>query len=316
MDLPVVLIKLRDYIFWFGPAYLVAIGLGAASELLIRHFLALPAEEAPKRPAKRPGQPGEPPDNIPSVRSNLFLESWLRLGMGRRSVFQQLPEHVSLPLYIWASIVSPSASWLAVIVTAQLSWALAIARLGLALIMASLLAALVPFVVRGRDEVRLLSRGEVGVAETNETGLPRYSAHLRQWGRAFQRRFAETSDGFLLAAGLGAVLFGLGPGLYSILHETLAGPLSYLLDSIVGVALPIVPGADAPLVAALQVKGTDAGGLVAIMLTISATPWSLLRDLKAALGTRATLAYLGAVLLLAATLAWLVSPMFASVGVL
>lgn len=305
MDLPVALIKLRDYIFWFGPAYLVAIGLGAASELLIRHFLAFPAEEAPKRL----GQPGAPPDNIPSVGSNLFLEAWLRLG--RRPVIERLPANVSLPFYVWASMVSRSTSWLAVIVTAQMSWALAIARLGLGLLMASLLAALIPFVVRGQGVVRLLSWGAL-----HEADAPRFLEYVRQWGRAFQRRFADTSDAFLFAAGLGAVLFGLGPGLYSLLSETLAGPVSYPLGAIVGVALPLTPGADAPLLAALQVKGMDTGGLVAFMLTVPAAPWSLVRDLKAALVTRATFAYLGLVLLLAALLAWVVSPILVSVGML
>ena len=183
MDIPVVLIKLRDYLLWFGPAYLIAIGLGAASEVVIRRLLArYPATaEAPRKSTHAASTP------LTSVEPNLVLVVWLRI-VGRLDP----PHCVPLQLYLWASIWAQSVSWLPLLVTAQLGWALSILRLGFALIMASLLAALVPLIVPGG---RALS---IEIAHVDE-GLPAPMPPI-EWWRAFQRRFNESSNGLALAA--------------------------------------------------------------------------------------------------------------------
>jgi|GEM_PF-4814164 len=300
MDIPVVLIKLRDYLLWFGPAYLVAIGLGAVAEVALRRIQALstPAGAA-QREAAHPGK-------VDTTERHLLLDIWLR-GLrvtGRTKSSHDMPLH----LYIWSSVTAHSFSWLALLVTAQISLALALLRLGFALIMASLLGALVPLFVSDREAYNTESpRSSEGV----RAGLP----HL-EWWRAFQKRFSESSNEFVLAAGLGALLFGLSPGLYSVLGATLTAPLSYLSGAALGIVTPFVPGTEAPLVAALQTKGVGPGAIIAFMLAVSATSWGLLRDIKRQFGTRTLTIYLLVTALLAALLGALAEPILTAVGVM
>lgn len=297
MDVPVVLIKLREYLLWFGPVYLIAISLGAVSEVIMRRLLGLPSADA------EVPQKGGPTARNPltSINPNLVLLGWLRLA-GRLDPSQRVP----LQLYLWASLTAQSVSWVALLVTAQFGWALSLLMLGFALMMASLLATLAPLIIPGG---RALS---FEIAHAGD-GSPAPKLHV-EWWRAFQRRFNESSNGLILAAGLGALLFGLAPGIYSTFKVALAAPLSYLFGSAVGILGLFAPGTDAPLLAALQTRGGDSGAFIALMLAVPVSSWSLLRELKGVAGVRAAFTYLAAAWLLVAVMAWFFSFLLSTIG--
>ena len=298
MDLPVVLIKLRDYLLWFGPAYLVAISLGAVAEVALRRLQAL---SAPAEVAQRETAHLRNPANAATTERQLL--DILPGLIGRQKPSHDLPLH----LYIWSSVTSHSLSWLALLVMAQISWALALLRLGFALIMASLLGALVPLFVADNQASNIESPRS-SVAEL------RVLPHI-EWWRAFQKRFSESSNEFVLAAGLGALLFGLAPGLYSVLGVAFATPLSYISGATLGILTPFVAGTEAPLVAALQTKGVGPGAIIAFMLAVSATPWGFLRDLTRRFGPRVAAIFVVIASILAALIGALTEPLLSALGV-
>lgn len=279
MDLPTIAVKLRDYLFWFAPAYLAAIALGAAVEVAIRRWLLPPRFPSPSPfpsnpdfgPSRR--SPSPPPGRRvraadadadadadasvppPAIEPGLFLDVWLQgQGMGRKGKRKQAgyarPSEVPLQLYVWASLTSHSASWVALLVAAQISWPLAILRLGLALVLASLLASIVPLLSPASQEVNL-RLSTVGSSGHGQPPPPDYAPALAaspspvspvaQWWSLFQRRFTESVNTLLLAAALGALLFGLGPGLATTLRTVLTMPLSLVLGAAIGIAAPLAP---------------------------------------------------------------------------
>src|SRR5213593_3028961 len=100
MDLPVVLIKLRDYILWFGPAYLLAIGLGAALEVALRRLLR-----------QSTNVEGLAPDG-----DLLYIVCWYLWSRAPE------PRPVSLGLYIWLEVASHAVGWVPILTIGALSW--------------------------------------------------------------------------------------------------------------------------------------------------------------------------------------------------
>lgn len=298
MDLAVVLIKIRDYLLWFGPVYLVAICLGATVEVSIRRFFNLPC--LPGKPKDAPK--GPKPAKIGPIESNLLFDLWWRFGASRGRTARGL-NHIPLRLFVWLATTSHSLSWLTLLLTAALSWPIALARLGFALILASLLSTLAPF---------LVSDQEVRFRTPRRTTDAPSTSFLVEWWNMVKSRFMESSNDMVLGAGAGALLIGLAPGLYSWVDQ----PLSYVVGAGLGVLLPLLPGTDAPLLAAMQTKGVEPGAIAALILAVSATPWSLLRLLKGKLGVRAAVLYVIAVCVLAALLALAFSPIISAAGLI
>lgn len=275
MDLPVVAIKLRDYLLWFGPAYLLAIAIGAAAEVALRRLL----------------KPTVTIEGPTSNEANLLYNTWLYVAG-----YPGSPHQVTLSLYLWLEATSRSLSLVSLLVTAALSWPLALIRIGSGLILASLLAASVPALVARRNFECVVSTEEaIG------------SSSLRnQWWQALKQRFDKTSNSLVLGAVLGAALIGLAPNLYALLNPGLGGPLAYLLGPIIGTLSTLIPGPDIPLVIALQTRGAE-GAATGIMLAVIVAPFDLIRQLKGRLGLRATAVYLAVAWSMAAIAAWLLN---------
>ncbi len=277
MDLPVVLIKFRDYVLWFGPAYLLAIGLGAASEVVLRRWLKLPlSKESSGRDAP------------------LLYGVWWHIG-GRSASACRVP----LNLYIWLTVTSEALSWIALLVTAALSWPLSLLRLGAVFILASLLALLVPLLPLANKERFVLIHDSVEYV----TELPPYI----EWWRGVSFRFGNSSNSLLLGAALGAAIIGLAPALYSLVSILTTAPISSLIGGAIGFVLPIVPGTDAPLLAALQTRSVDNSVVFAVMLGVAASRPGSVKAIYEVYDRQFVVTFLLIAWLTSAGLAWLVS---------
>lgn len=292
MDLPVVLIKFRDYIFWFGPAYLVALLLSATTEVILRRTLKLP-------PAGGEGKQTQP-------EADLLPALWERLSV---SIDARQP--LSLRLYIWLTVMSASASWVALLMTGVLSWALSLLRIGIAFIFAAALATLVPLVAGSRKELQAAAPGRIG-----DTPTPAPPIHI-EWWRALNYSFSKSSNQVIAGAALGGALIGLTVQLYGFLHFVLGTPAAYLFAPVIATLTTLTPGTDAPLLAAMQAKELEPG-VVALMLAVSVTPFGLLRKLKEdlKLEVKAIVAYVLLAWLLVAVIAWLLDATGLIAGVL
>lgn len=278
MDLPVILIKVRDYLFWFGPAYLLAISLGAATEVVLGRLL-------------RPPSTANPSQQQAGRRGPSSLWSYFRYSSNRLLA----PQPLTMRSYIWAAIISRSVSLPALLMTAALSWPLSLLRIGVTLILGSLLAAAVPYFA---GNVKVAPAVAPGALETANS-----PAHKKWWG-LFKRRFSKSIDDLALGAALGGVVMGLAPGLYTSLGSTLDAPGAYLWGPLVGTLSALTPGMDMPLLAAMQTRGLEEGS-IALMLAVSVAPLGLVRTMKAEIGLRLTGVYLVGAWLLSALAAWL-----------
>jgi hypothetical protein len=334
MDLSVALIKVRDYLFWFGPAYLLALALAGALEVMLRRRLHLPPRQsAPRRearartPAARRGAPatpaapdghsgpaagglktseasGDDPKGDPGPESGLLAEVWWHRA-GR-----PLPGWAPLSLFVWLGVLDRSVTLTALLMTAALSWPLAVLRLGLALVFASLVAVLVPVLV----PVRGASGRSVNVSLARGPVRPPGSI-WGEWWQAVRERLDRTSNALLIGVGLGGAAFGAQKDLLAALGLELAPPLSYLWWALLGAVMPLVPGTELPVLVALQVRGADTGVLAAFMLGVTAGGWRLFGALRSRVGLSTAVAYLALASALAALAAWLVAPLIRGGGV-
>lgn len=298
MDFPVVLLKIRDYVLWLGPIYLLAIGLDAATEVTLRRLFNLSIPQPQPKPATQvKGVASSTKGSAPQL--NLFLEIWWR-RTGR-------PGHtcvVAPQLYVWSIVVSQSVSWLTLLLIAALSWPLSVMRIGFALILASLFALLVPlFMGRQADFTFQLPIQDKDVQPASVAVA---------WWRVVQQRFEVTSNAFLLGAGLGAGFIGLAPGILSMLRFGFEPPLSYLSGAILGVIVPLMPGMELPLLVAMQSRGFDASALAALMLGVTAFNWQLFRFFLRQEGPKVTALFF----VLAALLAMVLAVPFAAIAAL
>ena len=336
MDLSVALIKVRDYLFWFGPAYLLALALAGVLEVMLRRRLHLPPRQsAPRRearartPAARRGAPATPaaPDGHsgpaagglktseasgddskgdPGPESGLLAEVLWHLA-GR-----PLQWRAPLSLFVWLGVLDRSVTLTALLMTAALSWPLAVLRLGLALVFASLLAVLVPLLVP--VPVRGASGRSVNVSLARGPVRPPGSI-AGEWWHAVRERLDGTSNALLIGVGLGGAAFGVQKGLLAALGLELAPPLSYLWWALLGAVMPLVPGTELPVLVALQVRGAGTGVLAAFMLGVTAGGWRLFGALRSRVGLSTAVAYLALASALAALAAWLVAPLIRGGGV-
>lgn len=298
MDLPVVLIKLRDYILWFGPAYLLAVGLGSALEVVVRRLLSLPH--------RRVDQTGKEPDGTSALHAmdaNLLLQIWWHAA-GRPLPAWKLPAQV----YLWLALTTHSLSWTSLFMTAALSWPLSALRLGVALIMASLLSLLLPVFASLKPLILRPGPPELSDIPVRSTRL------LAQWWHTARLGFWAGSNSLLLGAASGAALIALAPNLFASLDAGLTSPLAYLVGAIVGLVAPLPPGTDAPLIAAMQTRGVEAGATMAFMLASSASTFGLLRQIREAFGLKAVVVYIILAWGLTVAIAWLVSPALRAAG--
>lgn len=278
MDIPVAVIKLRDYALWFGPAYLLALALGAATEVLFRRLLALPAA---------------------TLSTGGLLQAAALPALTRMFPSGAVPAR----LVLWLELVSASTTWLALIMTAALSWPLSLLRIGSALIIAALLAAVVPIflpMAKNAQPEQSAPPGALAPAALPEVALP------RQWWRLFWARFDATNNAAILGVVLGAVVIGLSPRIYSLLTVALQAPASYIWGPVLGSLSWLIPGTDGPLLAAMQARGLESAA-IASMLAVSLAPFGLLRRLQRRYSWKLALAYTLAAWLLAGTGAWLLS---------
>lgn len=275
MDIPVAVIKLRDYALWFGPAYLLALALGAATEVLFRRLLALPAA---------------------TLSTGGLLQTAALPVLTRMFPSGAVPAR----LLLWLELVSASTTWLALIMTAALSWPLSLLRIGSALIVSALLAAIVPALLPLATNAQPVPPDVPAPAALPEVALP------RQWWRLFWARFDATNNAAILGVVLGAAVIGLSPRIYSMLTVALQAPASYVWGPVLGSLSWLVPGTDGPLLAAMQARGLDSAA-IASMLGVSLAPFGLLRRLQRRYSWKLALGYTFVAWLLAGTGAWLLS---------
>lgn len=302
MDVPVALIKLRDYALWFGPAYLLALVLGTTSEVIVRRLFRLSsAVESPASP--RFPKPSESHDAFVSSDDAQERENSPRLPrtlwslmIGRMFPGGNLP----FRLLLWLELISTSITWLALVMTGALSWPLSLLRIGSTLIICAVLAAIVP-IINPKVDASVVALGR----EQTDSGPPGNALH-KQWWRTFSTRFDVTSNSAILGAVLGAAVIGLSPRIYSLLAGALQPPPSYIWGSLVGSISLLVPGTDGPLLAAMQAKGLESAA-IACMLAVSLAPFGLLRRLRRSYGWRLAVTYALAAWFLASFGAWLLS---------
>ena len=288
MDWPVVLIKVRDYLLWFGPPYLLAVALGAAGAVALSRLWSLPAA--------LDGEGGKPvSDQLSYAGRSLLFDAWRRA-----SRHSSTPQRLPMALYVWLMLLSHSVTTVSILVTGALSWRIAALRLGLLLIGAAALALLLRPLLRNTAYLTLGSLEE-------GTGGPRPGV-IREWWRAVGHRFDQSSNGLALAVALGALVVGLSPQAYAWLSDMEIAFLPPLMGAATGVLPPFLPGTEAPLLAALQSRGADATALTALLLGVSMAPWSLLREVREMSGLRGAVAYGLLAWLVAALLAWIFAP--------
>ncbi len=279
MDLPVVLIKLRDYIFWFGPVYLIAIALGATAEVALVRRLRLNISGEGLAPA----------------HAGLLHRLWWYLSGRPLS-----PPPLSFRLYIWLGVSSRSLSWVALLMTAALSWPLSLLRIGAALVLASVLAAVVPLIVPAKS-----SQETAAPTVSREFTGPRPSA-AADWWRALKQRFDQSINDVTLGAVLAGALIGLTGDTYALLAPGLEAPLYYLSGPVIGTLSMLAPGPDAPIIAALQTRGLE-GVAFAFMLAVCAAPPGLVIDIKKLFGLRTATVYTMVSWVMVAVAAWLLN---------
>lgn len=285
MDLPVVLIKLRDYLLWLGPIYLLAVSLEAVLETLLRSRFGM----------------SPPLGAAPGHR--LALLAWP--GEGRGAV---LSGRQSLRLDIWATVSARSVSLSALLLTGALSWPLSLLRLGLSLIVASLLAAFMPAIAGGTATTELAL---LPVAPPPPAQAGSLRALFTQWWQIFKARFEVTSNGLLVSVALGAALIGLSAQLadyLSVASRPAQSPFGVVAGAVVGTALsPVVaPGMDAAILSAMQTRGLE-GVMLPLMLAVAASDLGLLRSLRARFGWKTVALYLLLVWVVASAAAWALS---------
>lgn len=305
MDVPVALIKLRDYALWFGPAYLLALVLGTTSEVIVRRLLRLSsAAESPASPASsRFPKPSEShgafvsSDDAQERKNSPRLPRTLwSLMIGRMFPGGILP----FRLLLWLELISTSITWLALVMTGALSWPLSLLRIGSTFIICAVLAAIVPIINPKVED------GVVALGREQTDSQPPGNALHKQWWRTFSRRLDATSNSAILGAVLGAAVIGLSPRIYSLLAGALQPPPSYIWGPLVGSISLLIPGTDGPLLAAMQAKGLESAA-IACMLAVSLAPFGLLRRLRRSYGWRVAVTYALAAWLLASIGGWLLS---------
>ncbi len=292
MDIPVALIKLRDYALWFGPAYLLALILGTTAEVILRRLVRLPtatfsasdASHVPSGDALGSKDSGELPQTL-----------WSPLMEG---IFSQ--GNLPFRLLLWLELISTSTTWLALIMTGALSWSLSLLRVGMTLSISAVLAAVVPTLV---PKVKNREVAPCSLQASNE--IPGNALH-KQWWRTFSARFDATNNTAILGVVLGAAVIGLSPRIYSLLGGAFQAPQSYIWGPLLGSISLLIPGTDGPLLAAMQAKGLESAS-IACMLAVSLAPFGLLRRLKRNYSWKVAVTYVLAAWLLAAIGAWLLS---------
>ena len=299
MDLPVAVIKIRDYILIFGPAYILAVLVGAAIEVAIN---------SRSSPAVR-AEAGADGDNafLQPKRYNVAGSLMQVLGYDPRD------RVVPLAVYLWVQSVSASFSWLVLLLTAALSWPLALLRLGFVLVAGALLAVVVPLLANVRhvewDRVRdggpeggegKKGKGKGNGSESN--GSAPAPLHVLLW-RAVNARISDSSNGALLGAALGALLISLSPALLAN-RAVVSGPAAYLWGALLATLSTLTPGVDAPLLSALNTRGLS-DAFFMLLLAVGVANFGLLKRLWRTAGSRVTLVYTVAALLLAGAGAWL-----------
>ncbi len=291
MDIPVALIKLRDYALWFGPAYLLALILGTTMEVILRRLLLrLPTATLS---AASPVSSGDALRRKDSSEMSQIL--WGTI-VGR--IFPQ--GNLPFRLLLWLELISTSTTWLALLMTGALSWPLSLLRVGATLIISALLAAVVPTLVPKVKDREVAPRS---LQASNEA--PDDALH-KQWWRTFSERFDATNNTAILGVVLGAVVIGLSPRIYSLLGGALQSPQSYIWGPLLGSISLLIPGTDGPLLVAMQAKGLESTS-IACMLAVSLAPFGLLRRLKRNYSWKVAVTYGLAAWLLAAIGAWLIS---------
>ena len=301
MDWPVVLIKLRDYLFWFGPPYLVALLLGAATEVTVRKLLRLTVYRGKEAKKQRSDVAAKSGSTVP-----LAIALYRRLSSRSASPWQ-LP----LEYYVWLSVLSQSLTWTALLVTGALSWPLTALRLPLSFFLASLLALLLRFALSKSESVAVPLQW---ASEEDEPGSVGLQQVLRDWWMGVRQRFDASSNSLVLTAGLGAIVVGLAPQYYSWLTGAAVAPLDTFMGAAAGVLLPFVPGTELPLLAALLVKGVHIDVVFALVLAASLSQPQIFGELRSKAGLRVGLLYMGAAWLLAFGVAWLLAPLLSALG--
>ncbi len=303
MDLPVVLIKVREYIFGFGPAFLLALSLGAVAELLVRRLLRL----------REPGVGPQTQTDLP------IFSIWQRVSGSYGGQMR-----ITLPLFIWLSVSGQALSLVALLVTAALSLPLALLRAGTTLLLASLLAALVPLLTR-KEATNV--RGSTALLYSAETvrrkAAPDRTAQMKEgkvalvslpveWWRSLRQRYSLLSNSVFIGVVLGGAMIGLSPTFYSLL-STGGSALSYLVGPALGLLSMLAPGTDVPLISALQ--GRNLGGLgLALMLGVSTAPLMLVREIKGLFGLRTMAIFIACAWLLATIAAWMLVVVLGAAG--
>lgn len=309
LDLPVAAIKIRDYLFVFGPAYIIALLVGATIEVALN--------------SRQAG--GDQP--VASALGATAPAQQKRFNVARAlaGMFGYAPADGVVPLavYLWVRSVTASFTWLGLLLTAALSWPLSFIRLGFVLVASGLLAVVVPHLVKVRhiewdrawagepenapgDSRRARGAGKrkssTGSKPVGNDAGSAAPLHV-QWWRAVNARVSESSNVALLGAALGALLMALSPALLAS-QALVSGPAAYLWGALLATLSTLIPGTDAPLLSALNTRGLS-DTLLMLLLALGIANFGLLKGLWRTAGQRTTLVYTTAALLLAVVGAWL-----------
>lgn len=315
MDLPVLLLKLRDYVFWLGPLYLLSLALDAATTVFVRRLLNLPTPAEAETPAQRRTSAELGVSSALDSSAIILQVAWHRAGRPSGAW------RVSTRLYIWAALMSRSASWMALLMTSLLSLPLSVMRVGFGLLLASLLALLAPFLIDRVGVTRSTSSaGRMGTmivpVQASQTEGRSPGNILREWWQLALARLAATSDTLLIGAGLGATFIALSPNVTSLLKAGLGTPVAELTGTVLGVLAPLLPGTELPLVVAMQSRGVEGRVIAALLLIVTVSNWRLARDLYHQFTLRIAILYIALAGLLVLLLSLFAAPLFRLIGAL
>ena len=306
MDLPVLLLKFRDYLFWLGPFYLLAVALDSATALCVRRLLHLPQLAERKTTELRQASA------TLGIASTLDSEGIVLQVVWHMAGRPSGAWRVSTRLYVWSTLVSRSVCWTSLLLTSLLGLPLSLMRLGFGVFMASLLSLLTPLLIDRSGGMGVMI---VPVRADPEEGASR-PAVIREWWHSVQTRFEATADILLLGAGLGAAFIAISPSLTAFLRGSLVTPVSQVIGTAIGLLLPLLPGTELPLLVAMQSRGIEGGALSALLLVVTVSNWRLARDLYYQLSLRAAIAYMAMAGLIALLLSFLAGLLFSFIGAL
>lgn len=312
MDFPVLLLKFRDYLLWLGPLYLLALALDSATIICVRRLLRLPIP--PEPPERKKGKPRRASVSLgiaSALDSNALVLQIAWHIAGR----PQGAWRVSTRLYIWSALMSRSISWTGLLLASSVGWYFSIMRVGFSLLAASLLSLFAPILI-----ARGGMNGVIIVPSISFTDEPENSDSrpgiLREWWEFVQIRFTATGDVLLLGAGFGAAYIAISPSVTIFIGSTLVAPISQLIGTVVGLLLPLFPGAEIPLVVAMQSRGIEIGALSALLLAATISSWRLAQDLYHQFGLRTALSYTVVAGLIVFLLAFPAGELFKLIGAL